>query len=341
VSSTGEATLPLRPLTVGELLDAAVALLRRGAVRLLLLAGLVAVVEQLVLVPFRGAAGVVPPQYVPDVWNQVAGYWGLLALGAGTEAVALALLGAAAARTAVPALLGSGAADPHRLAPQRYLAVAGLALGTGLIAMITWFVGFVGWPLWFAASGLTVPVLVTDLRHAPTAGPPVSGRPAAPSTPPRLAPVGVGQAIGRGLGLVFRAGLRPGLVRLVNYLAWLLFRLALGWGVILAMDTILQLQSPFWRTVLAMTGFAVGNTIAYAAGGCVDAVVHLEARIRMEALDIAVGNARRRGLPIREVLAVPRRPATLTWAQAPAAPGAVPHPPLVRPPLVRPPLGPR
>src|SRR3954451_7032102 len=57
--------LPLRPMTLGELLDAAVELVRLRARPLLVLAGVLAVSEQLVLSGPRRAAGLPPPFYGP------------------------------------------------------------------------------------------------------------------------------------------------------------------------------------------------------------------------------------------------------------------------------------
>src|SRR3954452_8453808 len=110
----GEATLPLRPLTVGELLDAGISVLRRDALRLLGLAAALAVAEQLLLLPVRSSVRLTPPQYIPDWWAGLGGFWIVLALGLGTEAVALTLLGAVAARSAVPALLGDEGTDAPR-----------------------------------------------------------------------------------------------------------------------------------------------------------------------------------------------------------------------------------
>ncbi|MFJ6955436.1 hypothetical protein ACISRB_28870, partial [Micromonospora aurantiaca] len=55
------AVLPRRPLTVGELLDAAVLLLRDQARVLVPLALLLALAEQAVLHPLRMLAGTEPP----------------------------------------------------------------------------------------------------------------------------------------------------------------------------------------------------------------------------------------------------------------------------------------
>ncbi|MEE3919770.1 hypothetical protein V2I01_20245 [Micromonospora sp. BRA006-A] len=59
------AVLPRRPLTVGELLDAAVLLLRDQARVLVPLALLLALAEQAVLHPLRMLAGAEPPYWWP------------------------------------------------------------------------------------------------------------------------------------------------------------------------------------------------------------------------------------------------------------------------------------
>jgi hypothetical protein len=322
VSSVGEATLPLRPLTVGELLDAGITLLRRHPGRLLGLAAALALAEQLVLLPLRLAVERVPPSYLPDWWGAVRGFWVLMAVGAGTEVVAITLVGAAAARQAVPALLGSREVGPPRVGPARWAALTALALGLGVLGALAFGLGVLGWVFLLACTGLIAPVYVVDLRPAG----PAPSRPAA-ATAPR--PIGLWRAVGRGLGLTFRSGLRPGAARLINYLAWLLVRLALGWGLILTVRTLLDPRSDFWLATLAMTGFGLADAVAYAAAGCLDAVLHLETRIRLEGLDIAVGNSRRRGQPVAGVLVVPVAPRPGAWTgRPPGAPAPLPGPPL-------------
>jgi hypothetical protein len=335
VSSVGEATLPLRPLTVGELLDAGITLLRRHPGRLLGLAAALALAEQLALLPLRIATHRVPPNYLPDWWDALGGFWLVLAVGAGTEVVAVTLVGAAAARRAVPALLGTEVGPP-RIGPLRWTALTALALGLGVLGALAFGLGVLGWVFLLACTGLVGPVYVVDLRPARPAG-------AGPLRPAGVAaprPIGFGRAIGRGLGLAFRSGLRPGAVRLVNYLAWLLVRLALGWGLILTVRALFDPRSDFWLAVLAMTGFGLADAVAYAAAGSLDAVLHLEARIRLEGLDVAAGNARRRRQPLAGVLVVPVAPQPGAWTGRPLptpAPGlAGPPRPAVPPGLVVP-----
>lgn len=61
------AVVPLRPLTLGELLDAAVGLLRENALALLPVAFILAALEQGVLYPLRNLADVSAPMYLPPI----------------------------------------------------------------------------------------------------------------------------------------------------------------------------------------------------------------------------------------------------------------------------------
>src|SRR5207248_1178593 len=110
--------VPLRPLTLGELLDAAVGLLRRNAAVLVPAGAVVALAEQGALYPLRQAARLAPPAYLPHV-DHLGLFWQQFALGLGTEAAAIALLGGLAARAAGPDLLG------ERLPAGRLLALHG------------------------------------------------------------------------------------------------------------------------------------------------------------------------------------------------------------------------
>nr|BFE75634.1 hypothetical protein GCM10020092_089350 [Actinoplanes digitatis] len=55
--------LPLRPMTLGEALDAAISLLRARAVPLLAAAAVLALLEQVLIVSLRTAAFATPPYY--------------------------------------------------------------------------------------------------------------------------------------------------------------------------------------------------------------------------------------------------------------------------------------
>ena len=100
--------IPLRPLTLAELLDVALELLRRNATGLLGAAAVLAVLEQAALYPLRVAAGVRPANYfdLDHLYTDLGVFWILLATGLGTEMAIIAVLGGLAGRAAVPALVG-------------------------------------------------------------------------------------------------------------------------------------------------------------------------------------------------------------------------------------------
>lgn len=312
----GEA-LPLRPLTVGELLDAATNLLRRYAAQMLTAGLVLAVLEQLALYPLRLAAGVAPPWYSPPHIDRLGLYWLMLAAGLGTESVILTLLGGLAARAALGDLLGRA---PGRLVGKatRPVPLLALALLTGCAAFLGATAGMVPWLLWYLYTGLAAPTLVND-RRPPRTGPPAPGAPgpwaplAHPATAARYAPLGPFAALGRAMALVGRSGLRPGGIRLLGYLAWWVIRLALGAGTWSLVTLFLHDNSPFgadtvsgWAWLAGMATWTLVNALAYAALGCLDAVLHLDARMRVEGLDIALSRALRTNRPPEPALAVPR-----------------------------------
>jgi hypothetical protein len=297
MAGAGEEALPLRPLTVGEVLDAATNLLRRYARPLLSTALVLAVLEQVALYPLRRAAGVGPPWYWPAHFGaQFRGYWLLLAAGFGTESIVVTLLGGLAGRAAVADLIGR---RPGRLLGRaaRPWPLAALALVAGALAAAAAAAGFVPWLVWYALVGLSGPALVVDRV-------PVPGRVGPSGLPPTrgLGPLG---AIGRSWGLVGSARGRPGRIRLLGYLAWWSIRLALGGGSVSLLRVVLPGDSPFWWPA-AMAVWAIVDTLAYAALGCLDAALHLETRMRVEGLDIAVSRAVSTGRPVEPALAVPR-----------------------------------
>src|SRR5439155_2021416 len=199
----------MRPLTVGEGLDAAVALLRPYAGLLIGMGLALSAIEQAVLIPFRWWAdsvrtpGLYSYEVDTDHWLAV---WLTMSLGFGLEAMIIALLGGLAARAGGPALLGTPPTWRQLLTARdtRYgsviviALVAGLAGGGGaLLCGLPWFVAY-------GFLGLAVPAAVIDR-------------------------VGPGRALARSMTLVGKAGLRPAAIRLLGYAAWLVVRLALGW----------------------------------------------------------------------------------------------------------------
>jgi hypothetical protein len=273
--SSQPGVLPLRPLTVGELLDAAVALLRTRAPLLLGLGIGVAAAEQAVLFPLRRLADV-DLRYWPadDRWAA----WALLVtVGFATEALIIALLGKPAATTAPQALLGAAAPAPEPGArPVLATATAavlvagccGLAVGTiaGWAVFPLLFVITI--PLWFwlyGSMGLSVPAVVID----------------------RLGPL---RAIGRSVVLSHRGG-RVLFLRPLAYLGWFAVRLAWGLGVLWLIGLVYTSPSTMMDNLLMAVVFLAYNAVAYPVLACLDAVLHLETRMRTEGLDIALQRA--------------------------------------------------
>lgn len=260
--------LPLRPMTLGELLDTAMSLLRRRALPLLCAGAVLAAAEQLVLAPLRAAAGLTAPYFLPA--GNLSGWWGLTALGFAMEATVITLLGALAAAGAVPALLGRQVKDRALWRSSRAAATVVTAILFGGACGVAAFVGFLPWIFVYGLFGLAAPALVIDR----------SGNPFS--------------ALARSARLASRAALRACWIRLVAYLTWFAIRFALGTGWIAIVYTVTG-STPhrlFWAVPIA---WALANTVAYAALACVDAVLLVETRIRTEGLDIAIGRARSRG----------------------------------------------
>jgi hypothetical protein len=296
----GDGVLPLRPLTLGELLDAGVALLRRHAGPLLLSGAVLAAVEQAALYPLRRRALVGLDYWAIDA-DHLGAFWLLIAVGLGTEAVIITLLGGLAAPAAQASLVGVSPgrlyrhARPSRLVP--------LALVVGLGATVSAAAGLLPWLGWYMLTGLAAPALVIDRRVAPQLAGAATRFTAVP-LPSR--PIGVFPALGRSISLVFRGRLRPGGIRLLGYLAWYTIRVALGLGGVAALGLVVQTRSSGWSALLTMIVWVAVNGVAYPALACLDAVLHLENRMRVEGLDIALSRALRRGTPAASVLAVPR-----------------------------------
>jgi hypothetical protein len=275
--------IPLRPLTLSEILDAGVELLRRNATRLLATSAGLSLAEGLLLYPFQDYAGVTAPWYVPFL-SRLGPYWLLFATGFGTELAIIAILGGLAARAAIPALGVPVAARPRRPGAskagpdrRRVGGMTVLAAVVGLAGTLTAAAGFLPWIAWYGFTGLAAPILVIERRG----------------------PLG---ALGRSFALVGRGGLRPGAIRLVGYLAWWAIRLALAAGGVAVLQLTGQISSRLALAVAGLVAWVVVNTVAYAVLGCLDAVLHLENRMRVEGLDLALGRALRRGIPAEQIL---------------------------------------
>jgi hypothetical protein len=267
VSSQPE--LPLRPMTLGELLDAAMALLRRRAVPLLCAAAVLAAAEQFALVPLRTAQHVTAPYFGP-AHGFFGGWWTLIAFGFAFEAAIVTLLAGYASAAAQPALLGREVRHRALWRRVRPFATGTVAVLVGAACGVAAFLGLVPWLFAYGLLGLSAPALVID-------------RSANPFT-----------ALGRSAALAARTGLRGCRVLLVGYLTWFAIRFALGTGWT-AVISALTGSGPRWMTWLSPVAWALANTVAYAALACISAVLLLDIRVRTEGLDIEIGRARSRG----------------------------------------------
>ncbi|MEU7908136.1 hypothetical protein [Actinoplanes sp. NPDC049118] len=261
--------LPLRPMTLGELLDAAISLLRARAVPLLGAAAVLALLEQVLLVTLRTAAFATPPYYGP-ARGHFAAWWGATAAGFATEAFILTLLGALAAAAAGPALIGRAVRHRELWVRTRPVATVCAAVLLGAAGGVGFFLGAVPWLILFGLFGFAAAVLVID-------------RSANPFT-----------ALGRSAGLATRGGIRGLWTLLAAYVTWFAIRFALGSGWV-SIFSLLSGGDPGWLTWITPAAWTIANTVAYSALACVAAVVSLETRIRTEGLDIAIGRARARG----------------------------------------------
>jgi hypothetical protein len=285
----GAEELPWRPLTIGELLDAAVATLRRRPIRLLLVATLLAATEQVALYPIRH--GMFSPAHnyfsgFPDFFSER--WWTLIAVGMGTEATVIAMLGAVAAGPARELLLSGVPVAPGRF-KARPIGTTILSLIVGVIAFATFWAGVIGWVFWFMFTALVTPTLINDAMLGARA----SGKPAK-----RLSTIG---AFGRALALVRRAGLRPGGARLLAYGAFALMRILLAWAGLFALGQYVRVPAAVEYAI-----WIIVNAIMYSYLASLDATAHLETRMRQEGLDMELGRAERLGTPIADALVVPR-----------------------------------
>lgn len=269
--------LPLRPLTVGELLDSAVALLRTRGVLLVSLGASLAAAEQALLFPLRRLADVDAAYWPAD--DRWPAWTVLVAAGFAAEAFIIATLGAPAAAAAPRALLGE-AAGRSSLAPRRV--VASLAVATavasvcGLAALTmsgwprTFFLiapATVGlWILGYGLLGLAVPAAVVE----------------------RLGPL---RSVGRSIRLSARDVARTLRVRVLAYLSWFSIRLAWGVAVLWLFGLVYTSPDTTVDNLLMVAAFLPVNLLAYPMLACLDVVLAVEARMRTEGLDIALRQA--------------------------------------------------
>jgi hypothetical protein len=265
------AVLPLRSTTAGESLDSAVVLLRRHALPLLLAAAILAAGEQWWLTVLRTRAGLDPPFFVTG--SDFASWWRIFAIGQAIEVGIVALLGAYAGAAAGPALLGRAAGGWALW----WRARLGWAVPvTVLLVALAWlggYAGAVGLLLVCGLFGLATPVLAMERAGNPF------------------------RSLTRSAGLSVSGGLRVARVRVLGYLTWLAIRFALGTGWLAVAMLVLGLSDVggSWLRWATPVAWALANTVAYSALACLDAVLLVEARIRVEGLDIALRRSRARG----------------------------------------------
>lgn len=258
--------LPLRPMTLGELLDAAMALLRRRALPLLSAAAVLAVAEQVILAPLRAAAHLSPPYYGP-AQEHITAWWTVVSTGFGIEILIITLLGSLAGAAAGPALLGRAVRHRDLWRRTRPVATVATAVLLGVAGAVAAFAGFAGWVVLWGLFAMAGPALVVDRSRNP---------------------------LGRSAGLAVRAGVRGFWIMLAGYLTWFAVRFALGagWTQLASFVTGADPVLAWW---LAPAAWALANTVAYAALACLGAVLLLDVRVRTEGLDIAISRARSRG----------------------------------------------
>jgi MFS family permease len=292
-------TLPLRAMLYGELVDTAVVLFRERALPLLLLALPLQALEQ-IAVWYAGAPFL-------DEYANFTVWWQVIATVLAGDAVIVLLLGAYAGAAAVPALLGDRVSHRALFKRMRPLPLLATAILPALAAWPAAYFGLAGLIAVFGLLGLAGAALAIDRARWPFG------------------------ALGRSAMLVTRSGSRGVRIRIVSVVIWLGIRLALAIGPILFLWQFGLVADGYlgdWP-VLLMWGLA--GTVSCAALACLDAVVLIDTRIRIEGLDIAVRRALMNGTDPAAVL-VHTRPADTVPMQVSAHPGLPPWPQaLVRP----------
>jgi hypothetical protein len=287
----------LRPLTTGELLDAAVVLVRARGGRLVWLGVGVALAEQLLLFPLRRYCDV-DSSFLPSD-DKLGPFGYLVVLSFFTEMLAIALLGGVAASRAPSVLLGSSA--PAAAAVLARTARRGLVPGQGRTmpmvfgAILAAAIGctcawtFVVLPVPLQVAGIVLAMLFTALCWAVAYG--LLGLVAPAIVIDGYGPIG---ALGRTLALSSRGFFRVGWIRILGYLVWLIVRLALSLAVIAAISYFYSPPSSTMDNVIMGITWLTVNALAYPMLGSLDVALHLESRMRTEGLDIALRSSLRR-----------------------------------------------
>lgn len=262
----GQPEVPLRPMTLGELLDAAVALLRRRALPLLAAGVVLAGLEQLALRPLRSWAHLTPAWYGPTE-EYLVPWWITVAAGFGFELFILTLLGAYAAAAAGPALLGQEVRDRVLWRRTRPVATLLLAVWLGAVGAVVALPLIIPWVIFYGFFAMTAAALVNDRVRNP---------------------------LGRSMRLAGRGTARGFWILVVAYLSWAAVRgaMGVGWTELVRLVTG---SEPDWQTWVVPAARALANAVAYAALACVAAVLLLETRVRTEGLDILISRTRSLG----------------------------------------------
>ncbi len=277
--------VPLRPLTTGELLDGAVAVLRARPGRLVGLGILLAVLEQVALYPLRSLADQDISLFPASFGLTEYGY--LIMLGFASEAMIIAVLATVAAGRIGHVLLGRSAPPPQPIRPG---AVVVVVLTVGLVAattlapfpvvldrlqilgfLVAWMLAIVMWVIPYGLLGLAAPAVVVERR-------------------------GGGSALLRSLRLSSRDGMRVVWIRVLGYGSWALVRIGLITATITLVNLWGHLPSSTWDRIAISVAAIVVNAVAYPVLACLDVMLLLEARMRTEGLDISLRWALRRGV---------------------------------------------
>ncbi len=250
-------------MTLGELLDTAVELVRRRARSLLVVSAALAAGEQLVLFGPRRAADLTPPFYGPAS-DHLSGWWAVTAAGFGLEAAIITLLAAVAGWSAARMVSGR---PPARMPVARLAVAVATAIVFGLACALAAYLGFVPWLVLYPLFGLAGAVVAIEGGVFP---------------------------LGRSAALAVRSGVRGWRILLAGYVSWFLIRVAFGAGWI-EVGRYFFSARPQWQVWLAPIAWVLGDTVAYAALGALAAVLVLDIRMRTEGLDIALSRTRSLG----------------------------------------------
>jgi hypothetical protein len=296
---TQPGTLPLRPLTTGEVLDAAVVLLRARAGKLIGLGLAFAFAEQIILFFLRRMADL-DDRMLPAT-GALGIYGVLIVVGFGTEAFCIGALGGIAATGAPQALLGPSTPTSRR---GRLFSVMLVSLVSAVLCAASAF-AFLVFPVPLQVFGLVLAILLTPFFWPFAYG--LFGLSAPAVVIDQLNPV---RALGRSLVLASRTGLRGVWIRAIGYLAWLLIRLGLSLATLAIISLFYASPSTTVDALLLGGAWLLVNALAYPVLGCLDVAQHLEIRMRTEGLDIALRRSLRRGVAAEAALAVPAKQAT-------------------------------